>query len=104
MSFIISNSDNTWTYHQWKCTSCFNNVMKHVDNVIKRDVYPQKMHSCSKNIRALLFIVLKISVVYQKIYIIGVLHRYSISKKIKGQMMLAECFLRKLGPSLLVTK
>ena len=26
-------------------------VMNHVDCVTKRDVYPQKKHSCSKNIR-----------------------------------------------------
>ena len=28
-------------------------VMKHVHCVIKRDVYPHKMHSCSKNIRGI---------------------------------------------------
>ena len=28
-----------------------NDVMNHVDCVMKRDVYPQRMHSCSKNIR-----------------------------------------------------
>ena len=38
---------------------CCNDVMNHVDCVIKRDVYSQKMHSCSKNIRG-------ISVVYIK--------------------------------------
>ena len=30
-------------------------AMKHVDCVIKRDVYPQKVHSCSKNICGLSF-------------------------------------------------
>ena len=40
--------------------------MNHVDCVIKRDVYPQKMHSCSKNIRSLSFFLLKISVAYKK--------------------------------------
>ena len=30
--------------------------MNHVDCVIKRDVYLQKMHSCSKNIRGLSFL------------------------------------------------
>ena len=45
--------------------------MNHVYCVIKRDVYPQKMHSCSKNIRAISVFVLKISVVYKKIYILG---------------------------------
>ena len=50
-----------------------NDVMNHVDCVIRRDVYPQKMHSCSENIRALSFSVLKRSVVYQEKYIIGVI-------------------------------
>ena len=47
--------------------------MNHVDCVIKRDVYPQKMHSCSKNIRDISFFVLKISVVYQEKDIIRVI-------------------------------
>ena len=47
--------------------SCFNDVMNHFDCIIKRDVYPQKMHSCSKNIRGISFFVLKISVANQKI-------------------------------------
>ena len=33
--------------------SCCNDVMNHADCVIKRDVYPQKMHSCSENIRGI---------------------------------------------------
>ena len=45
--------------------------MNHVNCVIKCDVYPQKMHSCSKNIRGISVFVLKISVVYQKTYIMG---------------------------------
>ena len=44
--------------------------MNNVDCVIKRDVYPQKMDSCSENIREILVFVLKISVVYKK-YIMG---------------------------------
>ena len=44
--------------------------MNHADCVIKRDVYLQNMHSCSKNIRSISVFVLKISVVYQK-YIMG---------------------------------
>ena len=47
-----------------KWISCCNDVMNHVDCIIKRDVYPQKMHLCSKNIRGISFFVLKISVVY----------------------------------------
>ena len=63
LSFIISNTDK----HEFSCIwkwiiSCCNDVMNHVDCVIKRDVYQQNMHSCSKNIRGLSFFVLKISV------------------------------------------
>ena len=43
-----------------------NDVMNDVDCVIKRDVYQQNVHSCSKNIRGISVFVLKISVVYQK--------------------------------------
>ena len=49
----------------WKGISCSNDVMNHVDYVIKRDVYPQKMRSSSKNIRGITF-VLKLSAVYQE--------------------------------------
>ena len=45
--------------------------MNHVDYVLKRDVYPQKIHSCSKDIRGISVFVLEISAVHQKIY-----HRY----------------------------
>ena len=47
----------------------YNDVMNHVDCVIKHDVYLLKMYSCSKNIWAYL----RISVVYQEKYIIGVI-------------------------------
>ena len=43
-----------------------NDVMNDVDCVIKRHIYPQNLHSCSKNIRGISVFVLKISVVYQK--------------------------------------
>ena len=55
----------------WKRIRCCNDVMNHIDCVMKRDVYPQKMYSCSKNIRGISDFVLKISVVYQKEYIMG---------------------------------
>ena len=45
--------------------------MNDVDCVIKRDVYPQNVHLCSKNIRGISVFVLKISVVYQKKYTMG---------------------------------
>ena len=48
----------------WKWISSCNDVMNHVDCVIKRDLYPQKMRSCSKNIHGISVFVLKISVVY----------------------------------------
>ena len=51
------------------------NVMNNVEYVVKRDIYPQKIHSRSKNIRGLSVFVLKISVVYKNIYIIGVIAR-----------------------------
>ena len=31
-------------------------VMNHADGVVKRDVYPPKMHPCSKNIRGMSFL------------------------------------------------
>ena len=68
LSFIISNTDKYEFSSIWKWISCCNDVMNHVDCVIKRDVYQPKMHSCSKNIRGTSIFVLKISVVYQKIY------------------------------------
>ena len=40
--------------------------MNHIDCVMKRDVYPQKMDACSKNIRGISFFVLKISVVISR--------------------------------------
>ena len=52
--------------------SLFNDVMNHADCVIKRDVYQQKIHSCSKNICGISFF-LQISVVYQEKYVIGVI-------------------------------
>ena len=32
-----------------------NDVMNHVDCVIKLDLYPQKVHSCSKNTRVFIY-------------------------------------------------
>ena len=66
LSFIMSNTDKNEFCNIWKWISCSNDVMNHVDYVIKGDVYPQKMHSCSKNIHGISVFVLKISVIYQK--------------------------------------
>ena len=69
----MSDTDKHEFSSIWKWIRCYNDVMNHVDCVIKRDVYPQKMHSSSKNIRGISVFALKISVVYEKIYIIGVI-------------------------------
>ena len=71
LSLFMSNTDKHEFSSTWKWISCCNDVMNNVDCVIKRDVYPQKLHSCSKNIRWILVFVLKISVCY--IYIVGVI-------------------------------
>ena len=71
-SFIISNTDKHKFGSTWKLISCSNDAMSHIDCVIKCEVYPQKMHSRSKNIRGISFFVIKISVVYKKI-IMGVI-------------------------------
>ena len=52
--FIMSNSDKHEFSSIWNWIGCCNDVVNHVDCVIKRDVYPHKMHSCSKNIRGIL--------------------------------------------------
>ena len=49
----MSNTDKHEFCSIWKWLTCCNDVMNHVNCVIKRDVYPQKMHSCSKNIRGI---------------------------------------------------
>ena len=59
LSFIISNKHEFSNI--WKWISGYNDVMNNVDCVIKRDVYQQKIHSCSKDIRG----------IYKKIYIMG---------------------------------
>ena len=66
LSFIMSNTDKYEFSSIWKWISCSNDVMNHVDYVIKRDVYPQKMHLCSKNIRGISVFVIKILMVYPK--------------------------------------
>ena len=51
--------------------SCSNDVMNHVDCVIRLDVHPQKMDSCSKNIRGIPFFALTMSVVFQEKYVMS---------------------------------
>ena len=72
MSFLILKPTNINLAVYGNGLGVGNDVMNHVDCVIKRDVYQQKMLSCSKNIRGLsVFFFLKIFVVYQKTYIMG---------------------------------
>ena len=54
--FYFYNTDINEFSSTWKWICCCNDVMNHVDCVIKLDVYPQKMHSCSKNIRGTSFL------------------------------------------------
>ena len=63
LSFIISNTDKHEFASIWRWIRCCNDVMNNVDYVIKRDIYQQKMLSCSKNIRGISVFVLKIRVV-----------------------------------------
>ena len=77
LSFIISYNDKHVFSSRWKWIRCCNDVMNHVDCVIKRDIYQQKKHSCSKNIRGISVFVLKISVVYEKDMSWVILHGYS---------------------------
>ena len=65
-SFVISNTNKHEFSSIWKWITCYNDVMNDVDCVIKCDVYPQNVHSCSKNIRGISVFDLKISVVCQK--------------------------------------
>ena len=73
LCFIISKTDKHEFSSICKWISCSNDVMNHVDCIIKHNVVLlQKMHSFSKKKSGISFFVLKISVVYQeKIY-----HRY----------------------------
>ena len=66
LSFITSNTNEHEFSSIWKWISCCNDVKNNVECVIKRDVYPQKMHSCSKNFLGISVFALKISVVYKK--------------------------------------
>ena len=70
-SFIMSNNHEFNSTLGW--IRCCNDVMDNVDCVRKRDVHQQKMHSCSKNIHWISVFVLKVCVVYKKIYIIDVI-------------------------------
>ena len=53
LNFIISNTVKHEFSSIWNWISCCNDIMNHVDCIIKCDVYPPKMYSCSKNIRGI---------------------------------------------------
>ena len=69
LSFIISSTVKHELSSTWKYISSCNDVMNHVDCVIKRDVYPHKMHSCSKNIRGVSFFSKIIRGILKKTYV-----------------------------------
>ena len=71
LSFIISNSHKHGFKSIWKWICCCNDVMNHVDSVIKGDVYPQKMHSSSKIFVIYQFLFLKYPWYVKKIHTIG---------------------------------
>ena len=71
LSFVISNTDKHKFSSIWKWIRFCNDVMNAVACVIKRDVCPQNVHSCSENIRGISVFILKVSIVYQKKYIMG---------------------------------
>ena len=56
LSFIIYNTDKHEFSSIWTWISCCNDIMNHVDCIIKRDVFQQEMHSCSKNICGISFL------------------------------------------------
>ena len=53
LSFITSNTDQHEFSSILKPISCCNDVMSHVDCIIKRDFYLEKMRSCSKTIHGI---------------------------------------------------
>ena len=69
LSFIISYTDKHEFSSIWKWIACCNDVMNHVDCIIKRDGYPQEMHSCSKNSSGISVFVPKKKKKYIYIYI-----------------------------------
>ena len=56
----MSKTDKHEFSNIWKWIRCFNDVMNHAGCVIKRDDYPHKMHSCSKNIGGISVFVLSL--------------------------------------------
>ena len=68
LSFVISNTEKHEFRCIWKWVTCCNDVMNDVDCVIKRDVYLQNVHSCSKNIRGISVFVLKYPCISKIIY------------------------------------
>ena len=77
----------------WKWISCRNDVMNNVDCVIKRDVYSQKMQSCSKNILGVSFLDGKFDKIKKfkgemKFYIQNHLHKPMFKNHFEGELTL----------------
>ena len=68
LNFTISNTDKHKFISTWKWIRCCNDIMNHVDCIIKRDIYLQKMQSYSRNIHGILDFVLKICGISKKLY------------------------------------
>ena len=75
----MSNTDKHEFSSIWKWIRCCNDVMDDVDCVIKRNVYLQNVHSCTKNIRGISVFVLKYPLYIIKNVSWVILHGYSRS-------------------------
>ena len=74
LSCIISNTNKHKFSSILKRIRCSNDVMNHIGCVMKRDVYPQKMRSCSKkSVVNLFFFFYNVLGISRKKYIIGVI-------------------------------
>ena len=62
--FITSYTDKHEFSCIWMWNRCNTDIMNNVDWIIKCDGFPQKIHSCSKNILGISSFVPKISLVY----------------------------------------
>ena len=100
----MSNTDKHEFSSIWKSIRCCNDVMNDVDCVRKREVYPQNVHSYSKNIRWMSVFILKISCVYQRKYIMSDIawifallkDRYNLSNRLQNRSLVEESSLRNI--------
>ena len=77
LSSVISNTDKHKFSSIYKWITCAIDVINHTDWVTKRDVYPEKMHFCSKIISGKSFFPKNIRgisrKIYQRCYYIGIM-------------------------------